>query len=117
MRSPIATVHREADGLVVCERCLLARTPWLRIKGLLGRAELPDDEGILLEPASSIHMLLMRFSIDAVFLDRELRVIRIVAGLRPWRIAGARGARAVLELAAGACERRGVREGDLLSLD
>ena len=44
------------DGSVVCDSCLIAEGPWLRTKGLLGRDELPDGEGILLRPASSIHM-------------------------------------------------------------
>jgi len=70
------------------------------------------DEGILLRPASSVHTAFMRFPIDAVFLDRELRVIRIAAELKPWRAAGCRGARAVLELSSGESERRGVRPGD-----
>jgi uncharacterized membrane protein (UPF0127 family) len=109
-------VVRGEDGGVVCERCVLADSTWSRMKGLLGRAGLDEDEGILLSPASSIHMLFMRFPIDAVFLDRELVVLRVVANLRPWRLASRRRARMVLELPAGRCERAGVREGDRLSL-
>ena len=116
MAARTATV-RTQDGSVVCERCVVARSPWLRMKGLLGRSELPGEEGILLEPASSIHMFFMRFPIDAVFLDRELTVLKVVPSLPPWRIASARGARSVLELPAGTCERRGLREGDRLTLD
>src|SRR5947208_6651079 len=107
---------RKDDGTVVCERCLVADSWWLRLKGLLGRADLPADEGILLEPASSIHMFFMRFAIDAVFLDRELQVMKVVPGLRPWRMAAKLRARSVLELAAGTCERHGVREGERLVL-
>jgi uncharacterized membrane protein (UPF0127 family) len=55
----------------VCERCLLAETALTRMKGLLGRRSLPSGEGILLKPASSVHMAFMRFAIDAVFLDRD----------------------------------------------
>jgi uncharacterized protein len=98
----------------VCERCLLAETPLTRLRGLLGRAGLERGEGILLRPASSIHMWFMRFAIDAVFLDRDDRVLRIAADLRPWRLAGCRGAKAVVELAAGECARVGLREGDTL---
>jgi uncharacterized protein len=99
------------DGVVVCERCAVADRPLARMKGLLGRSELPPGEGILIRPASSIHMWFMRFAIDAVFLDCDLRVLRVAADLRPWRIAVRRGAASVLELAAGECERRGVAEG------
>jgi uncharacterized membrane protein (UPF0127 family) len=110
-------VVRKEDGTVVCERCVVADSIWLRTKGLLGRASLPEEEGILLRPGSSIHMFFMRFPIDAVFLDRELRVLRVAAGLRPWRLASKWGAKAVLELPAGRCARTGVAVGDRLALD
>ena len=103
-------------GVVVCESCLIAESAWLRTKGLLGRRELPDGEGILLRPASSIHMAFMRFPIDAVFLARDLTVLKVVRDLAPWRMSSRFRAHAVLEVPAGTCERRGVREGDKLVL-
>jgi uncharacterized membrane protein (UPF0127 family) len=99
------------DGTVVCERCLLAETPLARMRGLLGRSSLPAGEGLLLRPAASIHMAFMRFPIDAVFLDSGDRVVKVVAELKPWRMAGCRGARAVLELPAGEASRRGLVPG------
>jgi uncharacterized protein len=103
-----------ADGRVLCPRCRIAKDPWTRMRGLLGRRQLDDGEGILLRPASSVHTWFMLFAIDVVFLDRELSVLRVVSGLRPWRAAGRRGAAAVLELAAGECAARGVGVGDRL---
>ena len=99
-------------GVVVCEECLVAATPYARMRGLLGRRSLPSGQGILLRPAGSIHTFFMRFSIDAVFLDEDLRVVAITPNLGPWRAAGKRGARAVLELPAGECDRRGLAVGD-----
>jgi uncharacterized membrane protein (UPF0127 family) len=84
------------------------------MKGLLGRRELPSGEGILLKPASSVHMAFMRFPIDAVFLDSDLRVVKIASDLRPWRAAASRGAKAVLELPSGEAGRRGLTTGDRL---
>ena len=94
----------------------LADRPLQRMRGLIGRSGLPAGEGMLLRPAPSIHTAFMRFPIDAVFLDRDLRVLDIVEQLRPWRTASRRRARAVLELAAGECARRGVEIGDRLGL-
>jgi uncharacterized membrane protein (UPF0127 family) len=99
------------DGTVVCERCLLAETPLARLRGLLGRSGLSSGEGLLLRPAGSIHTAFMKFTIDAVFLDRDLRVVKVVPELVPWRTAACRGARAVLELPAGEAHRRGLRAG------
>jgi hypothetical protein len=104
----------QADGTVVCARCALATSPWPRMKGLLGRSGLEPDEGMLFRPAGSIHMFFMRFAIDAVFCDRDLKVIDVVPGLRPWKLAGRRGAKVVVELAEGAAE--GVHAGDQLML-
>jgi uncharacterized protein len=94
----------------------LAETPLTRLKGLLGRHELPRGEGLLLRPASSIHTFFMRFPIDAVWLDRELRVVGVTHDLRPWRAASQRGAKAVLELPAGEAAARGVEAGEHLVL-
>ena len=77
------------DGNVVCEHCLLAETMFARMRGLLGRSGLSSGEGMLLRPAASVHTAFMRFSIDVVFLDREDRVVKVAADLRPWKAAGA----------------------------
>lgn len=103
-----------ADGRVVCEHLLVAARPLRRMRGLLGRASLPAGEGILLRPAGSVHTFFMRFPIDVVFLDAALKIVSIVPALEPWRFARAGGADAVLELAAGECERHGLAPGDVL---
>jgi uncharacterized membrane protein (UPF0127 family) len=113
----LMAVVRKEDGGVVCPACVVADSAWLRTKGLLGRASLLEEEGILLRPASSIHMFFMRFAIDAVFLDKDLRVLRVAAGLKPWRMAGKRGSKAVLELPSGRCAQVGLAEGDRLVLE
>jgi uncharacterized membrane protein (UPF0127 family) len=107
------TLKRE-NGDVVCDRCVVADTPTSRLRGLLGRSELRPGEGLLLRPASAIHTCFMRFPIDAVFLDRDWRVLGISGEVRPWRAASRRGAKAVLELPAGESARRGLEPGDLL---
>jgi uncharacterized membrane protein (UPF0127 family) len=113
----MATARLERqDGSIVCERCLLVETPLARVRGLLGRAGLERGEGLLLRPASSIHMWFMRFAIDAVFLGPDEEVLRVVPDLKPWRMAAQRGAKAVVELPAGECERVGLRAGDRLAL-
>ena len=54
----------------------------------------------------------MHFPIDVVFLDSDQVVIAIERNVRPWRTASCRGAREVVELAAGECDRRGLEVGD-----
>lgn len=103
-------------GGVVCQRTEIADRPRRRMRGLLGRESLPTGEGMLLQPAPSIHTAFMHFPIDAVFMDGTLRVLKIVEGMRPWRTASKRHAWAVLELAAGEIARRGIEIGDQIGV-
>ena len=106
---------RKDDGTLVCARCALAVNPWTRMRGLLGRESLARDEGMLFRPAGSIHMFFMRFPIDAVFCDRELQVLDVRRDLQPWKTAAKKGAKVVIELAAGAAA--GLEPGDRLVLE
>jgi CheY-like chemotaxis protein len=67
---------------------------------------------MVLHPAFAIHTHFMHFPIDVVFLDSDQVVIAIERNVRPWRTASCRGAREVVELAAGECDRRGLEVGD-----
>jgi uncharacterized membrane protein (UPF0127 family) len=102
----------DETGRIVVERCQTASSMWSRMRGLLGRKGLAPGEGLMITKTGSIHTAFMAFPIDAVFLDRELRVRRVVAEIRPYRLAfGHRGAKQVLELAAGEAARAGITEG------
>jgi uncharacterized membrane protein (UPF0127 family) len=117
--SPAALVRVEnvTRGTVVAERVKVARSTRDRTVGLLNRAGLADDEGLWIERSPSIHMFFMRFAIDAVFVDADGRVTKVVPDLKPWRVVWwARGARDCLELAAGAAARSGTQPGDALRL-
>lgn len=65
-------------------------------------------------------MLFMRFAIDALFVDKSLRVLRVASNLRPWvpAVGAPRGTDGVLELPAGTAARTGTQAGDeLMSSD
>jgi uncharacterized membrane protein (UPF0127 family) len=95
----------------------------------MGRAALAANAGLWLPGDTSIHMLFMRFPIDAVFLapaaagegatpraGAAWRVVAIRPRLRPWTgvVWYVRNARGCLELEAGAAERAGLRVGDVV---
>jgi uncharacterized protein len=102
------------NGNVVCDVCHLADKPHTRMRGVIGMKRLRSGEGMLLRPTFSIHTAFVRFPIDAVFLNGDMTVVSVRHELRPWRLAGARKSKAVLELAAGECRRIGLRPGDRL---
>lgn len=109
----IVKVIRTRDQFVLFNHVEVADTLWTRFLGLQFRKHLGEREGLLLVPDSSIHMLFMRMSIDAIFLDAENRVIKIAHNLKPWRsIATARDANKVLEVCAGQAAELGIRIDD-----
>jgi uncharacterized membrane protein (UPF0127 family) len=87
-----------------------------RRRGLLGRDGLPDGTALVIAPSSAVHTFFMRFPIDVVFADRDGRVVKIRAGVPPWRLVFAPGAFAVVELPAGAAARANLRVGDRLAV-
>jgi len=103
-----------SDDSPLCERCTIADRMLSRMKGLLGRRSLSREEGLLIRPAPSIHTFFMRFAIDAVFVSRDGEVLKVSAGVKPWRIRSCHRAYAVVELAAAEATRRGVSAGDRL---
>ena len=111
---PVRIEH--ANGDPVSDRCDIADTPLSRLRGLLGRAGLEAGEALLIRPTWSVHTFFMRFPIDVVFVDRDLRILAVKPNLRPWRAAARRRAHAVLELAAGECQRRRLEAGMTLRL-
>ena len=92
---------------------------WSKFLGLMGRdpRAFPDGAGLWLPESNGIHMMFMRFAIDAVFYDRDTTVTKVSRGVRPWigLSAGGRKAKGVIELPVGAAES--VQPGDKLSIE
>ena len=105
------------SGAVLGTEVERADSPWRRMRGLLGRASLPAGSGMRFEPASSLHMLFMRFAIDVVYVDREERVVKLVPNFKPWRFSAARGAHSAYELPEGTLADMDIEVGDELTLE
>jgi len=100
---------------VVATHCEVANSFLTRGFGLIPRSRLATGEGLLITKTGSITMFFMRFAIDAIFIDRDWRVVRVAGGLRPWVPAVfARGAHSVIELPAGTADRTRTQAGDEL---
>ena len=103
-------------GREIVGQCALANNLWTRGKGLLGRADLPPGEGILLVPGASIHMFGMKFPIDAVFLTRDDVVTDWVENLAIGKTYSAKNgagkAHSTLELCAGSVAQLELQIGD-----
>ena len=101
--------------IIIGEKIIVAKNIFSRLKGLMFERKMKGD-GLLLDPCYSIHTFFMKFSIDAVFLDKEGKVVKILRDLKPWRMSWYYpGAKQVLELKAGDLPST-IKEGDMLEL-
>src|SRR5690606_33892047 len=76
-----------------------------RLLGLHRYRPLQADEGLLLTPCWCVHTLFLGEPIDVISLDAGGYTLRCVPSMPPGRVAGVPGARMVVELPAGYCER------------
>lgn len=93
----------------------IARSFRARGKGLLGRKFMPSDAALWIHQCNSIHTFFMRFSIDCIFVDKNLKVRAIYENVRPWRlIFPVWRAHSVFELSAGSLKNMKVKVEDQL---
>ena len=101
----------------VADRLRAADTPARRLRGLLGRPPLEAGEAFVIRPCSQVHTIGMRYPIDAVFCDRNLRVLDVQ------RLATGRMSRMVrrawccIELPSGTAESCAIEPGVQLRLE
>ena len=90
----------------------------------MGRPSLAPGAGLWLPESNGIHMMFMRFPIDAVFLgsaeaDGGRIVLSVHPGLRAWTglVPLIRGAHGVLELPIGTIEATATAVGDRVTIE
>jgi uncharacterized membrane protein (UPF0127 family) len=106
-------VH-ERTGKVLAEDLEVANSLVALTAGLMFRRTLTPGRGLWLNPCNGIHMLFMRFAIDAVFLDSRERVRKVYRKLPAWYgvVWFVWGARSVLELPASSTADIDLKRGD-----
>ena len=117
-------VRNRTRDTTLATRLETASGLWGKFMGLMGRRSLATGHALWLPESNGIHMMFMRFPIDAVFLGRpgpdgSRTVLSVHRRLRPWigLVPLVRHARGVLELPAGAVEVSGTVPGDVIAFE
>ena len=71
---------------LICYSALFPKTLVKKGFGLTILNNFQNFDGLLLENCRIIHSFFMRFSFDAVFLDKNFRVIALLPNFKPFRI-------------------------------
>lgn len=122
MTAAVATARNLTRGTALAGDVEVAASLWAKFMGLMGRASLVPGSGLFLPDSNGIHMMFMRFPIDAVFVGRVgaggAPVVGVHRGLRAWTglVPWVRGAHGVLELPVGTIEASGTELGDLIEI-
>lgn len=101
-------------GVEVASRVATADTFFARLRGLLGTLSLPAGQGLLIPHCNSVHTIGMKYSIDVLFLDKKLTIVKAVTDLAPYRMAVCWQAAMALELTSGTIDRAGLAAGHRL---
>jgi uncharacterized protein len=109
-------IRNQTRDTVLATAAEIADRGSTRRRGLLGRAELREGEGLWIVPCESVHTIGMRFAIDLVYLDRKSRVRKVRGSVPPLRVSACLTAHSVLELPPGTIERTETRTGDHIVL-
>jgi uncharacterized membrane protein (UPF0127 family) len=109
--------YHSSSGACIADRIEVARSFSKRLIGLMGRKTLMKGQGLYFPGCASIHSFFMRFAIDVLFFDEEMKITKKINGLKPWRMALAPiGTRHTLELSSGVLHKFRLSVGDTISL-
>ena len=119
----MTAARNRARSSVLASDVEVAGSLWAKFKGLMGRPSLAPGAGLWLPDSNGIHMMFMRFPIDAVFVGRAAAdgarpVVAISRDLKAWTglVPFVRGAHGVLELPVGTIDASGTAVGDLIEI-
>ena len=101
--------------MILGEKVFIASTFLERLKGLMFDNDLGQEfDGMLIKHCNSIHTFFMNYKIDVLFLSNNLRVVKVIRDIKPWRVTKIYfKASQVLELRGGSLPSS-IVEGDLL---
>lgn len=104
----------DADGGVLFPQAVRPRGFFPRLRGLIGRMPLSDQQAWWFSSCASVHTMGMSFAIDVIHLDAQSRVLRVREAIRPQSMSVARGGCHVIELSEGSASRAGICLGQEL---
>ncbi len=112
----VKACHRRS-GKGIANRVEIAMTFTKRLIGLMGRSTMADEQGLYFPGCGSIHTFGMKLSIDVLFLDKDMRITKMISSLKPNRAAFAPlSTRHTLELACGTLRKHELCVGDEIAL-
>ncbi len=100
---------------LIIENFEVAESFWERGRGLLGRKKLDAGQAMWIKHTNNIHTFFMNFSIDCIFVNRQLEIVKIKKSVPPFRLVGPYWkSQSVIEASAGFADEKKLQVGDQL---
>jgi len=110
-------IHKKSQ-ITLASSILKASSLWKRTKGLLGERSFPEKQVLWLIPCSSIHTFFMRFPIDVIFVDKNLKITSLAYSVPSFRILfGGYGCYSTFEMKANQLKKYQLNKGDELYVE
>lgn len=115
MPASYSSFYNETRAVMLAENARVAADFFSRLRGLLGTSSLENGHGLWIKPCSAIHMFGMSYAIDALFMDKQFRVVGVVHNIKPGRLSRSyRHAYSCLELPSGILKETETAVGDVI---
>ena len=82
----VVRITNKSRNTIISLKAGLADSPFSRLIGLLNRKSLSSEEALIITDCRAIHMFFMKFPIDAIFVDKNNKVVGLVRNIRPFQL-------------------------------
>ena len=114
--TPAMKLYHQSKKNIVANKVDIADKFFSRAVGLMGRKSMDEKSALWIKSCTHIHTLFMRFTIDLIFVDKNLKVKKVYTQAKPWQhfFTGTWRADSVFELPEGSLSQLNIKEGDQL---
>jgi len=110
-------IENSSTGSILANEGGLADNYLSRLKGLIGKKDMAEGEGLIINPCMMVHSIGMKINIDVLFISKNNEIVHIVENMTPNRISPyIKAAQYVIELPAGQVLRTGTTVGDKINI-
>lgn len=108
-------LNKSKSNSQIADSLRFADTYFLKLKGLMFDRSMQTGSALFFEGTRCIHTCFMNFSIDTIFVDKNMIVERTFENMKPWRLSPiVWRASSVIELPPGTLKSNKVDIGDEL---
>lgn len=110
-------VFNKTKNQIVAENARVTKNIFERVIGLLFKREFDSIDALVIHPCSAVHSIGMQFSFDAVYLHKDLVVLKTFENVKPNKVLPYSLKTAyVLEVPKGTISTANIEKGDILEI-